>query len=82
VSAVLTPAFGDSRAIRNAEMGNAAFERAMKLGYSRISALQFARRAKAEHTQTETPAQVALRIVPPKQRSATVRGPFNGGTAA
>jgi hypothetical protein len=82
VSAVLTPAFGDRRAIRNAEMGNAAYERALKMGYSRISALQFARRAKAEHTQTETPAQVALRIVPPKQRSATVRGPFNGGTAA
>ena len=82
MSAVLTPAFGDRRAVRNAEMANAAYERALKLGYSRISAQQFARKAKAEHTQTETPAQVALRIVPPKQSSATVRGPFNGGTAA
>ena len=82
MSAVLTPAFGDRRAIHNAEVGNAAYDRALKLGYSRISALQFSRKAKAEHTKSETPAQVALRIVPPKQRSATVRGPFNGGHAA
>lgn len=82
MSAVLSPAFGDRRAIRTAEVGNAAYERALKLGYSRISALQFSRKAKAEHTHGETPAQVALRIVPPKQRSATVRGPFNGGHAA
>ena len=82
MSAVLTPAFGDRRAIHNAEVGNAAYDRALKLGYSRISALQFSRKAKAEHTHGETPAQVALRIVPPKQRSATVRGPFDGGRAA
>lgn len=82
MSAVLFPAFGDRRAIHNAEVGNAAYDRALKLGYSRISALQFSRKAKAEHTHGETPAQVALRIVPPKQRSATVRGPFDGGRAA
>lgn len=82
MNAILFPAFGDRRAIRRAEMGNAAYERAIKLGYSRISALQFARKAKAEHTQSETPAQVALRVVPPKQHSAMTRGPYGGGQAA
>ena len=82
MNAILFPAFGDRRAIRTAEVGNAAYERALKLGYSRISALQFMRKAKADGGQCETPAQIALRIVPPKQHSAMVRGPYDGGRAA
>lgn len=82
MSAVLRPPFGDPYAVHFAEIGNAAYERAIKLGYSRLSALQFSRLAKRDGGYHETPAQIALRIVPPKQRSATVRGPFNGGHAA
>lgn len=82
MSAVLTPAFGDRRAIRTAEVGNAAYDRAIKLGYSRIAALQFSRKAKSSDDGFHRPAEIALVVVPPKQHSAMVRGPYDGGRAA
>lgn len=84
MSAVLTIGFGDPVAIRSAAIGNAAFSRALQLGYGRVTAQQFSRVAKRDALDSETPAQVALRVVPPRQASATVRGrgPFGGGSAA
>ena len=83
MSAVIAPAFGDPKAIRIAEIGNAAFSRALQLGYGRVVASTLAKRAKAEATDWETPREVALRVVPPKHASATRRplGP-GPGTAA
>lgn len=82
MNAILFPAFGDRRAIRTAEVGNAAYDRALKLGYSRIIALQFSRKAKAADDGFHRPAEIALVVVPPKQHSAMVRGPYDGGRAA
>lgn len=80
MSAVISPSFGNQAAIRRASIGNAAFERAVKLGYCQLIARQFARIAKVQAKDTDTPAAVAMRIVPPKSHSATGRHP--GGTAA
>lgn len=72
MSAVLTTApFGDPESVRRAEIGNAAFSRALNLGYGRMTAQQFARVAKRDALDSETPAAVALRVVPPRQASAT-----------
>lgn len=73
MSAVLSPGFGDAAAIRSASIGNAAFSRALQLGYGRVTAQQFSRVAKRDALDSETPAQVALRVVPPRQASATRR---------
>ena len=73
MSAVLHPGFGDPEAIRSAAIGNAAYSRALQLGYGRVVAASLARRAKSEATDWETPREVALRIVPPKHASATRR---------
>lgn len=78
MSAVLSPGFGDPAAIRTAAIGNAAFSRAVKLGYGPITAQQFSRVAKRDALECETPAQVALRVVPPRQASAT-RRPLGSG---
>ncbi len=80
MSAVIAPAFGNQDAIRRASIGNAAFERAVKLGYCQLIARQFARIAKVQATDVDTPSSVAMRVVPPKTLSATGRHP--GGTAA
>lgn len=80
MSAVIAPSFGDQAAIRRASIGNAAFERAVKLGYCQIVARQFARIAKVQATDVDTPSSVAMRVVPPKSHSATSRLP--GGSAA
>lgn len=84
MSAVLHPGFGNPEAVRLAEVGNAAFDRALKLGYGRVVAQQFARVAKRDALPSESAGAVALRIVPPRQASATMRGrgPYGGGTAA
>ena len=84
MSAVLHPGFGDPEAVRLAEVGNAAFARALKLGYGRVVAQQFARVAKRDALPSESAGAAALRIVPPRQASATMRGrgPYGGGTAA
>lgn len=80
MSAVIAPSFGDQAAIRRASIGNAAFERAVKLGYCQIVARQFARIAKVQATDVDTPSSVAMRVVPPRSHSATGRRP--GGSAA
>jgi hypothetical protein len=75
--------FGNPAAVRSAEIGNASFHRALKLGYSQVTAQQFSRVAKRDALPTETPAAVALRIVPPRFHSATLRGGGpRGGFAA
>jgi hypothetical protein len=83
MSAVIAPAFGNPTAVRTAEIGNAAYDRALKLGYGRVVAQSLARKAKAEATDWETPTEVAMRMVPPKSHSATVRGrgPYGGSAA-
>lgn len=68
------PMFGNRIAIRSAEIGNAAYNRAIKLGYCRTSAQQFARQAKREAGDMESAAHVALRVVIP------MRGTFAGPT--
>lgn len=72
MSAVIRPAFGDSGAIRSAEIGNATFARALRLGYGRVTAAALSRQAKAEAAQWETPSEVAMRLVRPKTHSATL----------
>lgn len=75
MSAVISmPMFGNRTAIRSAEVGNAAYNRAIKLGYSRVSALQFSRIAKREASDIESAEHVALRVVIP------MRGTFAGPT--
>lgn len=74
MSAVLHPAFGDRTAIRRAEAANAAYARAIKLGYCNTSAHQFARVARREASEWESADHVALRIVIP------MRGTFAGPT--
>lgn len=69
---IVRGAFGDRCAVRAAEASNAAFDRAMKLGYSRLQALQFSRDAKREASEWESPENTALRVVIPK------RGTFAG----
>lgn len=76
MSAVISmPMFGNRTAIRSAEVGNAAYNRAIKLGYGRASAQQFARLAKREAGDMESAAHVALRVVMP------MRGTFAGPTS-
>lgn len=67
MSDVLTAPFGDPAAIRAAEAANAAFVRAVHLGYSTVASRQFARIAKREASEWETPRETALRIVIPKR---------------
>ncbi len=75
MSDVITPPFGNTEAISAAEAANAAFTRAIHLGYSTVASRQFARIAKREASEWETPRETALRIVIPKR--ATFAG--NGG---
>lgn len=70
MSAVLFPSFGDPSAIRASEVSGAAFRRALQLGYGRVIAQQFARIAKRDALDSESPAAVAMRVVPPKLTSA------------
>mgnify|MGYP006961064179 FL=1 len=83
MSAVLHPGFGDPEAIRSSQIANATFNRAQQLGYGKVVAQSLARRAKQEAAQWETPREVAMRMVPLKTHSATVRGrgPFGGNAA-
>jgi hypothetical protein len=64
--------FGNKHVVRLAAIGNATFNRAVSMGYSRTSAVQFARQAKRDASEWESPAAVAMRIVHPRQSSATV----------
>lgn len=64
---IITALFGDASAIRAAEAANAAFTRAIHLGYSTVASRQFARIAKREASEWETARETALRIVIPKR---------------
>lgn len=44
----------------------AAFERALQIGYGPVAAQQFARLARREASESESPAAIALRIVRPR----------------
>ena len=72
MSAVISAPFGNPDAIRQAEAANAAFTRAVHLGYSTVASRQFARIAKREASEWESPRETALRIVIPK--TATFAG--------
>lgn len=74
--AVITDQFGDSDAIRAAEAANAAFIRAVHLGYSTVASRQFARVARKAARESESPRETALRIVMPK--TATFAGSPGG----
>lgn len=63
-------------AIRQADAANAAFVRAVHLGYSTVASRQFARMAKREAHEWETPRETALRLVLPKR--ATFAGNAGG----
>lgn len=67
MSDVITQPFGNPEAIRAAEAANAAFTRAIHLGYSTVASRQFARIAKREASELETARETALRIVLPKR---------------
>lgn len=83
MSAVLSPAFGNPAAIRDAAVGNATFSRALRMGYAKFTAQALARKAKQCALACETPDQVAFRVVPPKTHSATTGRPGpHGGRAA
>lgn len=77
-AAVVSAPFGNPAAVRSAEAANAAYARAIDLGYCETSAQQFARQARREASDWESPKQTALRLVIPK------RGTFAGpsGSAA
>lgn len=78
MSAVITAPFGNAKAANEAAAANATFARALKLGYSRTCAQQFARVAKRGASEWEPAQQTALRVVLPK--TATFAG--NPGGAA
>jgi hypothetical protein len=82
MSAILTfPIFCTARRKHEAACANATRERAERLEYSRTAADQFAREAKRDCTDWETPEQCAFRIVRPKHVSATVANYTPGGAA-
>ena len=74
MNAIALP-FGNPEALRLAQLGNAAYARARELGYSRMQSSRYADLAKREGRPDESPAQVAVRVVPPH----TPRGPGPGG---
>ena len=69
-------AFGNPAAIRLAQLGNAAYARALELGHSYMAASRYADTAKREGREDEAPHQVAARVVPP------LEGPRGPGAAA
>ena len=75
---IATAPFGNPDAIRAADAANAAFVRALQLGYSTTASRQFARIAKREASEWETARETAMRLVLPKR--ATFAG-SPGGTA-
>lgn len=76
MSAVITARFGSPESIRLAQLGNAAYARALKLGHSYVAAHRYADLAKREAQDFEAPHQVSVRVVPPLDGP---RGP-GGGT--
>lgn len=72
MSAVITAPFGNAEAVRGSEAANAAYKRAIDLGYGRASAMQFARLARKDASAMESAQHTALRIVLP------MRGTFAG----
>lgn len=79
MSAVITSTrFGNAAEVRAARAANEALIRAETLGYSRTAAQQFARIARREASEWESPQHTALRIVLP-QRATFAGNP--GGVA-
>lgn len=77
---VIALPFGNAESVREARIGNVTFALAKKRGYCETTANQLARQAKRDALGCETPNEVALRIVPPKQRSAM--RPWRGPTGS
>jgi len=63
---ITTVPFGNDDAILAASAANEAFTRAIHLGYSTVASRQFARIAKREANEWESPRETALRIVLPR----------------
>lgn len=72
MSTITTAPFGNADAIRAADAANAAFVRAIHLGYSIVASRQFSRIAKREASEWESQRETALRVVMPK--TATFSG--------
>lgn len=81
MTTIIRPKFGDAESTRSAMVGNATFARALRLGYGRITASALARQAKIEAAIWETPSEVAMRLVRPKNQSATLPLLGPGGAA-
>lgn len=65
MSAVISAPFGNAAAVCSAAAANAAYERAIELGYGRASAQQFARLARKDASEFESAKQTAFRVVIP-----------------
>lgn len=76
MSAVITAPFGSNEAVCGAAAANAAYKRALDLGYCKTSALQFSRLARREASHWESAQHTALRIVIPQR--ATFAGSPGG----
>lgn len=76
MSAVITAPFGDQSAILAAAAANAAYARALKLGYNRRESRCFAAQARHQASQWEEAADTAMRVVYPPR--GTFAGPTGG----
>lgn len=61
--------FGNAEAVRRAKAGNLAHKRAKELGYSDREAFRLSKKAAAESSEWESPADTALRVVIPQKAS-------------
>lgn len=76
---IVSAAFGNPEAIRQAAIGSAAYNRALNMGYGRTAARVLAGQAKRCAHPTESPEAVASRLVPVRGHVIAPRGP---GSAA
>ena len=67
MAAVIAAPFGSASAVCGAAAANAAYKRAIALGYCKTSALQFSRVARREASEWESAAHTALRVVIPQR---------------
>ncbi len=76
MSAVITAPFGDPSAIRQAAAANAAYARALKLGYTSRQSRCFAAQARQQASHWEDADETAMRVVYPPR--GTFAGPTGG----
>lgn len=76
MSAVITAPFGDESAVRESAAANAAYARAIKLGYGRRESRCFAAQARQQASGWESAEQTAMRVVYPPR--GTFAGPTGG----